>query len=312
MRKLLIFGGAGFIASSVIDMALNKGWNVTAFDNNHKQSTDTLIPFITNENFEFIWGDITNKEDVERAYKNNPDYVLLAAAIVGYPQCLKNQGLAKLVNVAGTINCLKQKPDDCKAIFCSTGSVYKPGQSMCDEKALVDPPSLYGQTKIEGEQLTLACENSLVYRFGTAMGISKNNIRVNLLANDLTYQSYLNKTITVFEKDFLRSFINVRDISGAIIFGFENWQYVTSKGKLFNVSNNDINITKEQLCEMIKIKLNSHVCYADVGKDCDKRDYRMNCDLFYSTGWRPKIGIDETLEELIKVAPILNTFEKYK
>ncbi len=312
MKKLLIFGGAGFIASSVIDLALNKGWDVTAFDNNHKQSTDTLIPFITNPNFHFILGDITNKEDIEKAYQINPDYALLAAAIVGYPQCLKNQALAKLVNVAGTINCLKQKPIGCKAIFCSTGSVYKPGQSMCDENSAVDPPSLYGQTKIEGEQLTLACEDTLVYRFGTAMGISKNNIRVNLLANDLTYQSYLNKTITIFEKDFLRSFISVRDISDAIIFGFENWWHVINKGRLFNVSNNDINITKEQLCEMIKDKLNSHVCYAEVGKDTDKRDYRMNCDLWYSTGWRPKVGINETLEELIKVAPLLNTYEKYK
>ncbi len=218
-----------------------------------------------------------------------------------------------MVNIEGTRNVAEWSPNQSKLIFCSTGSVYKPNQLTCDENAIAEAPSNYGQTKLTGEEIVLAEKNTIVHRYGTAMGISKNNIRVNLLANDLTYQSYLNKTITIFEHTFLRSFIHVRDIASAIIFTFENFEKMSKEPqRIFNVSNNELNLTKGELCELIKSKLNSHVCYAEVGQDVDKRNYVMNCDKIYRYGWRPTIGLEQTIDELIKTAPILSTYEKYK
>lgn len=311
--KILITGGGGFIASSVIDIALNKGYEVVAFDNNHKSTCDTLLSFITHSNFKFIKGDICEPDDMVLAYAEKPDVVLHSAAIVGFPACLRNKSLARAVNIDGTRNVLYYKPPATKLVFCSTGSVYKPGQEVCDENAIAEPPSFYGFTKIRGEQFTLEANNSLVLRFGTAMGTSKNNIRVNLLANDLTFQSYFNRTITLFEHTFLRSFVHVRDISSAIIFSFENFdELYRDKSRIFNVSNNNLNFTKGELAEMIAAKLGTNVCYAEVQQDKDKRNYLMKNDKFYSYGWRPQVDMDSTLEELIKVAPLLSTYEKYQ
>lgn len=313
MSKILIFGCAGYIASSVIDLALTAGYEVVGMDNNHKSTCDTLLPFITHPNFKFIKGDVCEEEDVINAYKEKPDFVLHAAAIVGFPACNKNKSLARAVNIDGTKNALNYKPNDVKLVFCSTGSVYKPGQDICDETAIADPPSFYGFTKVRGEQLVLNANNTIVHRYGTAMGTSKNNIRVNLLANDLTFQSYFNKTITVFEHTFLRSFIHVKDIASAIIFTFEHFdEMYQDETRIFNVSNNDLNFTKGQLCEMIKARLGTHVCYADTGKDLDKRNYLMNNDKMYSYGWKANISLEDTIEELIKVAPLLSTYEKYQ
>lgn len=329
MRTVLITGAAGYIASSVIDILLKDGgYKVVGFDNNFKNSCDTLLPFITDPNFEFVMGDITEYDAIKNVCdKYEPDYILHAAALVGYPICEKYKELAYLVNVVGTAAVIDAKATDTKLIFCSTGSLYKPGQAVCDETAVIEPPSHYGRTKEQGELIVLEDENSIVLRFGTAMGVSKNNIRVNLLTNDLTYQSYLNRTITIFESTFLRSFIHVRDIASAIVFTFQNFnqmRYIdysekkmkkpcpTREEPIFNVSNNDINITKGELCEFIRAKLGTHVCYAEVGQDRDKRDYRMVCDKIYAHRWRPKVSLDDTLDELIKVAPLLSVYDKYK
>lgn len=316
MKRILIFGGAGYIASSVIDILLNKrnDYQVVVFDNNWKQTCDTLIPFVTSTNFEFVMGDVTDNKALSDVFsKYKPDFCFNAAALVGFPICNKYKSLATLVNT----NAACYIADYCKEyktklIFPSTGSVYKPGQSRCDEHSEVDPPSHYGMTKYNAEQAILGYKDVVVHRYGTAMGLSFSNIRVNLLVNNLTYDSFINKTITLFESKFLRSFVHVRDIANAIVHTVENWDRVRAIGNLFNVSNNNLNLTKGQLAEKISSKLNSHVCYAEVGKDLDQRNYLMSSDLFYSTGFKATIGLDETIDELIKVAPMLSTFEKYK
>lgn len=316
MTTILITGGGGFISSSLIKLLLDKGkYRVVVLDNNWKKTCDTLIPFVPDRNFEFILGDVTELDIIDKILrKYKPDYILHLAALVGFPICDKYKTLAYEVNYAASCNISRHArlfDPNIRFIFPSTGSVYRPGQIKCDETSVVDPPSHYGKTKIWAENDLRERDNLIIHRYGTAMGISFSNIRVNLLANDLTYQSYINRTVTLFEHTFLRSFIHVRDIASAIIHTIEKWDNVIAKGRLFNVSNNDLNFTKGQLAEMIANKLGTNVCYAEYSKDLDQRNYLMDNNLFYSTGWEPTIGMDETIDELIKVAPMLTVDNRY-
>jgi nucleoside-diphosphate-sugar epimerase len=312
-KTVLIFGAAGYIASSLIDVLLSKGYNVAGFDNNFKNTTDTLIPFIRNKRFQFMFGDTTDKEDVKKAYDTfQPDYVFAASALVGFPICKRLKELATLVNINGVRNMVEYS-DTAKLIFPSTGSVYKPGQLVCDENAIVDPLSHYGHTKIVGEEIVLSKSNTILHRYGTAMGVSKNNMRVNLLANDLTLQAINNKSITIFESSFIRSFIHVEDIANSIVFSIENFdRMVNNNNKIYNVTNNDINLTKKDLCKLIKFKTGCNITYAEINKDLDQRNYSMNADKIYRLGFKPNIGLEETVDELIKLAPLLSTFDKYR
>lgn len=317
MKKILITGGAGYISSSVIDILLNKrdNYKVIVLDNNWKNTSDTLIPFVTNPNFEYVSGDVTESIFLRNVFeKYKPDFCFNGSALVGFPICNKYKHLATQVNTVAACDISNYCYEfNTKLIFPSTGSVYKPGQSRCDEKSEVEPPSHYGKTKFAAEQYILQTNNqAIVHRYGTAMGLSHTNIRVNLLVNDFCYQSYINRTITLFEHTFLRSFIHVRDIAKAIVKTIEDWDNVYIVGRLFNVSNNDLNFTKGEIAEMIAQKLGTNVCYAEVGKDLDQRNYLMDNSLFYSTGFKPSVGIDATLDELIKVAPLLTTFDRYK
>lgn len=310
-KKVLVTGAAGYLASSIIHQLLREGFYVVGLDNNFKGTTDTLIPFIPHKNFSFILGDITEPNVVIKAYEG-VEYCVHAAGIVGAPACKKYKTLATLVNVDGCKNMAIYKPAHVKLVYCNTGSIYAGGHGVCDENSLVDPQSHYAITKWRGEEIILGQPNAIAHRYATAMGLSRNNMRVNLLANDLTYQAVVNRTLTIFEADFMRTFIHCNDIADSVVFTLQHFDDMVNKQRVYNVGNNDLNFTKRQLVEAIRAKTNCHVSYAETEKDPDQRDYGYSSDAIYSFGWRPKIGLEETIDELIKAVPILIPWERYR
>ncbi|WP_415776597.1 GDP-mannose 4,6-dehydratase [Salmonella enterica] len=65
--KLLITGGCGFLGSNLASFALSQGIDLIVFDNlSRKGATDNLHWISSLGNFEFVHGDIRNKNDVTR------------------------------------------------------------------------------------------------------------------------------------------------------------------------------------------------------------------------------------------------------
>ena len=313
MKTVLITGAAGYLASHLIDFLLDDGdYVVVGMDNNWKSTSDTLIPFISDDAFFFFPGDVTNEDDVKKVYKNCPDYVIHMAAIVGAPACNKYRSLSSLVNVEGTHNIVKHKPSYTKLIYCNTGSIYAPGAGVCDENSPVDAKSHYAKTKLAGEFEVLSAKNTISHRYATAMGVSKTNMRVNLLANDLTYQAVTEKTLTLFEPHFMRTFIHCYDIANSIFFTMKNFDGMLDKQRVYNVGNNDMNFTKGQLAQLIQEQTGCHINFAETEKDPDQRDYGYDSSAIYSFGWRPIFDMSYCIKELIKVTPLLTPWDKYR
>lgn len=310
-KKVLVTGAAGYLASSVIDELLQKGFKVFGVDNNFKQTCDTLIPFISHDNFTFKLGDITDEEFVKGLY-DGVDYVVHAAAIVGAPACKRYKTLASLVNVGGTENVVRYKPNHVPLVYCNTGSVYKGGMGICNENSAVDPQSHYAKTKLDAEKVVLSADNTISHRYATAAGLSRTNMRVNLLANDLTYQAVTNRTLTIFEADFMRTFIHCRDIASAIVFTLENFDSMKAVQRIYNVGDDSQNYTKRDLVNMIQKKTGCYVSFAETEKDPDQRDYGYCSQSIYSFGWRPQCTMENTIDELIKAVPILTGWDKYR
>jgi nucleoside-diphosphate-sugar epimerase len=235
------------------------------------------------------------------------------AGIVGAPACKRHHDLATIVNEKGCKSVSEIKPDHVKLVYCNTGSIYKGGQGVCYEHSEVSPQSHYAKTKFEGENILLSwAHNVISHRYATAMGLSKNNIRVNLLANDLTYKAVTDRTLTLFEADFMRTFIHCNDIASAIVFTLENFDKMLDKQNIYNVGNNDLNYTKRQLAQVITEKTGCYVSFAETEKDPDQRDYGYDSSAIYSFGWRPTVTLDQTVDEIIKAVPILTSWEKYR
>ena len=58
-KNVLITGGAGFFGSKLTEKFLDKGYNVTVYDN-LSFSDDGVEPFLSNEKYQFINGCVTD------------------------------------------------------------------------------------------------------------------------------------------------------------------------------------------------------------------------------------------------------------
>ena len=91
-KRVLVFGGSGFIGSHVADVLSSSGYNVTIFD--IKKS-----PYISGSQ-KMIIGDINNKENIDKAIENN-DIVYNFAGISDIDECHKEPIKALKMNILG-------------------------------------------------------------------------------------------------------------------------------------------------------------------------------------------------------------------
>jgi len=121
----LVTGGAGFIGSNLIEALLDEGYQVKGLDdlsNGHKSNVE---PFIGNDRFEFIEGDILNFDTCLEA-TDGVDFVLHQAAWGSVPRSIEMPQYYEKANVQGTINMLEAslKNDIQKFVYASSSSVY--------------------------------------------------------------------------------------------------------------------------------------------------------------------------------------------
>jgi len=153
--KIIITGGAGFIASHVADAYIKAGHKVCVIDN---LSTGFLKN--VNPKAKFYKADIRDLAEMERIFKKEkPEMVNHHAAIAEVVKSLRDPIPTLEVNVLGTTNVLlsfgnygtgKNK----KFIFSSTGgAIYgEPKKIPADETTPAMPLSPYGLSKLLGEE----------------------------------------------------------------------------------------------------------------------------------------------------------------
>lgn len=294
-ERILVTGGAGYIGSILVPLLLNNDYHVKVFDNLMYNQTSLLQCFI-NPYFEFIYGDIRNKKQIKDAIKN-VDYIIHLAAIVGAPACAKNPELAESINYMGAVNVEKARDKKTqKILFASTGSNYGKVKDICDEETLLNPLTEYGITKTKAEKHLYDSGNMIGFRFATAFGLSP-RMRLDLLPNDFTYQAVKNRSLLVYEKNFRRTFIHVRDIARAFLHGINN--YDSMKDQIYNCGSKTMNMTKEDLVKKIASMTPLSYSFSEFGHDPDQRDYEVSYKKIESTGYRITINIEEGIKELI-------------
>ena len=182
MKNFLITGGAGFIGSTVAERLLNNGDKVVVIDNfnefydynikirnileitnnfnkinefknlSKEEKINKLIEIVNSENFTLVYGDIRDREAMDRVFAENSfDLVFNPAAMAGVRPSLLDPMLYEDVNVRGYMNLLElcKKYGVKKFIQASSSSVYGNNKEVpFKETAIVDfAISPYAATK---------------------------------------------------------------------------------------------------------------------------------------------------------------------
>ncbi len=79
------------------------------------------------------------------------------------------------------------------------------------------------------------------------------------------------------------------------------------KGEAYNVGLSDANLSKLELCDVIKKHVsNFTVMEAEIGKDPDQRNYIVSNEKIEATGFKPQFTLDMGIKELLKGYTIIN------
>ena len=70
--------------------------------------------------------------------------------------------------------------------------------------------------------------------------------------------------------------------------------------QVYNVGNEKMNYSKEQICDLIKKKTGTYIHYADIGEDADKRNYIVSYEKIRDLGYHTTITVEEGIDELVK------------
>lgn len=301
-NKILVTGGMGFVGSILVPLLLEKGNFVRVVDN-LMFNQFTLAACFLNNNFEFLKGDIRDRKLMSRALKDI-DFIIHLAAIVGEPACQKDPKLCYSVNSQGTDLINELRDADQKIIFASTGCVYGKVEGVCTENSPFNPlSSNYSISKREGEKIIEEKGNYITYRFATGFGLSP-RLKFDLMIHDFIYQAIKNKALVVYEGDAKRSFIHVWDMARALVFTLDNFQ--TMKNQAYNVGSEKLNITKKEIAQKIKEKIDYCLGFADFNRDPEQRNYEVSYAKIREKGFEVTVDIDKGITELIQGFRVLN------
>ena len=150
---ILVTGGAGFIGSNLCEYFLFKGYAVRCLDNFSTGHHHNLAPFLDNENFELIEGDIRSISDCEKAV-SHVDFVLHHAALGSVPRSINDPITSNEVNVSGFLNMLVASRDAKikRFIYAASSSTYGDSEALPKvEDRIGKPLSPYAITKYVNE-----------------------------------------------------------------------------------------------------------------------------------------------------------------
>ena len=117
--------------------------------------------------------DITDARAVRNFISSaRPDVVIHAAAIPDLDVCEQDPDLAHRVNVAGTQNIVAASRDiGASVAYISTDAVFDGTKSTpYTEADAVNPPTVYGRTKVEAEPIVAACPAHWIVRVSLLFG----------------------------------------------------------------------------------------------------------------------------------------------
>ena len=167
-KSILVTGGAGFIGHHLCRKLLEKGANLTIYDNLSTGKIENVkdLP----KPVKFIKGDVGNLEMLENNV-GRVNVIFHLAAQVSVPYSMENPAEDFKANAYGTLNILElARKKDARVVYTSSAAVYgKPAKTPTSENSPPNPISFYGLSKLVGENYC----NMYIEKYGLEASIMR-------------------------------------------------------------------------------------------------------------------------------------------
>tara|TARA_B100000029_G_scaffold335593_1_gene327712 strand:- start:410 stop:1291 length:882 start_codon:yes stop_codon:yes gene_type:complete len=261
--------------------------------------------FLNNKNYEFIFKDIRNFQNVDDLFNNVTDIIILAG-LVGDPITKKYPKISKEINYLA----LKNFIDNCngrginKIVFISTCSNYGliKNEALANEDYVLNPMSDYAKHKIDIEKYIMSLKGQVDYsptilRFATAFGISP-RMRFDLTINEFTRELYLKNNLDIYDANTWRPYCHVNDFVKLIDKVLQSPKDKTNF-QIFNAGGDENNSTKLKIIQLLKKYFpKSNVYFKDKGSD--PRNYRVDFSKVKKVlNFKPEHSIEDGIKEIV-------------
>ena len=296
--RILVTGGAGYLGSVLAGHLLEAGHQVTVLDS-LMYGQPSLLYLCAHPRFQFVFGDVRDEAVMRRAL-GEADVVIPLAAVVGAPACDRDPWLARSVNLDAIRLLNRLRSPRQLVVYPTTNSGYgtQSGAEYCTEETPLEPISLYGQTKCQAEAELLGSPNAITLRLATVFGTSP-RMRVDLLVNHFVYAALTQRYLVIFEKDFKRNFIHIRDVADCFVHCIAHAERMV--GRPYNAGLDEANLSKEELARKVQQFVpDFYLHFSEIGSDPDKRNYVVSNQRLREAGFAARRSLDEGICELLK------------
>ena len=304
--KCFVTGGAGFIASNLIDRLLDDGHEVVAYDNFCTGQERFLESATPRPGFRLVRGDILQPAALEPASAGCDIVFHLAAnADVRFGPDHPSRDLEQ--NTIGTFNVLEaaRKNGIRRVVFSSTGSVY-------GEAAVIPTPedapfpvqtSLYGASKLAGEGLIGAyCEafgmKAWIFRFVSIMGERYSHGHVFDFCKSLFRDP--GRLTVLGDGTQKKSYLYVKDCVEAILVAVRE---AREKVNVFNLGTDEYVEVKDSariIAEELGVSPEYTFTGGDRGWIGDNPFILLSCQRIRRLGWRPRLTIPDCIRATVR------------
>ena len=319
--KILVTGGAGFIGSAVVRLAVAQGHEVVNLDAlTYAGCLENLASVTDDPLYSFEHADIRDRAALDRILAaHQPDAVMHLAAESHVDRSIDGPGDFIETNITGTYNMLEAarrywvaqgKPEGFRFHHISTDEVYGSlgAEGMFTEDTPYDPRSPYSASKASSDHLVRAWHET--YGLPVVLTNCSNNYGPFHFPEKLVPVVILNalagKPIPVYGQGLnVRDWLYVEDHANALLLVLEKG----ALGRSYNIGGENearnIDLVKT-ICSILDQKRPKQTPYADqitFVQDRAGHDLRYAIDpnrIRDELGWRPSVTVEEGLERTVQ------------
>ena len=319
--KLLVTGGAGFIGSAVVRLAVARGHEVVNLDALTYAANLQNVASVAGSNlYSFEQADIRDRAALDRIFATHrPDAVMHLAAESHVDRSIDGPADFIETNITGTFNLLESaraywtaagRPADFRFHHISTDEVFGSlgAEGQFTEQTAYDPRSPYSASKAASDHLVRAWHET--YGLPVVLSNCSNNYGPYHFPEKLIPVVILNalhgRPIPVYGRgENVRDWLYVEDHADALLLVVQKG----AVGRSYNIGGENerrnIDLVRT-ICAILDRKRPKATPYADQITFVDDRpghDARYAIDparIRAELGWRPSVTVEEGLERTVE------------